>query len=109
VTVYLDETDPPAAYTGSNILQDVFDFGDVSFERVSSTFKNVSDSIICYIREDENANHSAPTLGLVLQDQTCIQVQWSWLAFSAMLVALITVFLAAQDRRRIAVLGEIYS
>ena len=95
VTVYPDESFQPAGYIGSDILQNFFHFGNVSFERVNSTFQNVSDSITKYVRENGNANHSAPAIGVVLHDQTCVRVRWWWLAFPVALVALTIFFLAA--------------
>jgi Protein of unknown function (DUF3176) len=102
VTVGMGESGEPTSPNGPQVLQNIFDFGNVSFGRVDSIFQNVSDSITNYIRENGNVNHSAPAIGLVLHDQTCVQVRWWWLAFPVVLVVLTIVFFAAmviQTRR----------
>ena len=102
VTVGMGESGEPTSPNGPQVLQSIFDFGNVSFGRVDSIFQNVSDSITKYIRENGNVNHSAPAIGLVLHDQTCVQVRWWWLAFPVVLVVLTIVFFAAmviQTRR----------
>ena len=102
VTVAMGESGEPTSPNGPQVLQNIFDFGNVSFDRVDSIFQNVSDSITNYIRENGNVNHSAPVIGLVLHDQTCVQVRWWWLAFPVVLVVLTIVFFAAmviQTRR----------
>ena len=102
VTVGMDESGGPTSPNGPQILQNIFDFGNVSFGRVDSIFQNVSDSITKYIRENGNVNHSAPAIGLVLHDQTCVQVRWWWLAFPVVLVVLTIFFFTAmviQTRR----------
>ena len=95
VTVSPDLSGQPAIYVGSDLLQNFSSFGNVSFERVDSTFQNVSDSITKYIRQNGNANHSAPAIGVVLHDQTCVRVRWWWLAFPVVSVALTIFFFTA--------------
>ncbi|KAI7788942.1 hypothetical protein LA080_005044 [Diaporthe eres] len=45
-------------FDGPELLQDIYDYGRVDFERVQSAFKNISDSLTTYIRTHGNASHS---------------------------------------------------
>ena len=77
---------------GSQNLQTIYNYGDVSFDRVNSTFQNISDSITNYFRQNGLSKYSDPAKGVVLQDQTCLSVQWAWLAFPSALVLLTLIF-----------------
>ncbi|KAF7510844.1 hypothetical protein GJ744_005944 [Endocarpon pusillum] len=84
-----------ASYTGPQNLQRIYNYGNVSFERISRVFGNISDSLTNYIRQNGDVNHSAPAFGVVMRDQTCLQVRWGWLAFPAGLVLITLIFFAA--------------
>ncbi|MCJ1461150.1 hypothetical protein MMC28_011532 [Mycoblastus sanguinarius] len=78
---------------GPQNLQTIYNYGNVSFAQVNSTFSNISDSISNYLRQNGNANHSAPARGLVMHDETCLHVRWSWVAFPATFVLFTLIFL----------------
>ena len=79
---------------GPQILQTIYNYGDVSFDRVESTFQNVSDSITSFFRQNSFSKND-PAKGVVLHDQTCLSMQWAWLAFPSILVLSTLVFFIA--------------
>lgn len=64
----------------------------MSFDRVNSTFENISDSMTNFFRENGFTNFSNPAEGTVLRDQTFLSVRWGWLAFPTTLVILTSIF-----------------
>ena len=77
---------------GPQILQTIYNYGDVSFNRVNSTFQNISDSITSFFRQNSFSKYSNPAKGVVIHDQTCLSVRWAWLAFPSILVLLTLIF-----------------
>lgn len=80
---------------GPQVLQTIYNYGNVSFDRVDEIFQNISKSITTFFREDTTSNYSTPAKGLVMHDQTCLSVRWSWMAFPAILVLLTLIFFIA--------------
>jgi hypothetical protein len=99
---YGPEVDPTLLFgtTNLDILKIFFNWGNTSFEHVEGIFQNISETMTTLTRQMGNTNHSAPAVGTVMHDQTCLRVQWPWLAFPAasLLLAWISflVTLAAQ-------------
>ena len=81
-------------YNGSQNLQTIYNFGNVTLESIDSIFRNISDSLSTYIRQRGNSNHSAPVVGIVSHDDTCLEVRWGWLALPAAVVVATVVFFA---------------
>ena len=89
-----------AMFTGPDVLQSIYNYGNVDFERVTSTFKNISESLTNHMRmnpmpsgEATNiTNVSAPAIGMATQDKTCLQVDWPWLTLPFALVLFTVVF-----------------
>lgn len=79
-------------FSGPQVAQAVFNFGDVSFGRVSELFANVTDSLTNYIRQNGDDNFSAPAIGIARQEKACIAVRWPWLLFPVALVLLTLIF-----------------
>ena len=80
---------------GPQNLQTIYDYGNVTFDRVDETFQNISDSITSFIRQSKFANFSNPAQGITMRDQVCLSVRWPWLAFPAVLVLLTVIFFVA--------------
>ncbi|KAL7933972.1 hypothetical protein V8C35DRAFT_280290 [Trichoderma chlorosporum] len=79
--------------TGPQPLQVMYNVGHFDFERVEGIFGNISDSMTAYIRGAGQAELSSPATGEVMHYDTCLQVQWGWLALPAALVFLVIIFL----------------
>jgi hypothetical protein len=77
---------------GPQILQTIYNYGDVSFNRVNSTFQNISDSMTIFFRQNSFSKYSNPAKRVVMHDQTCLSVRWAWLAFPSILVLLTLIF-----------------
>lgn len=73
----------------------VYDYGNVSLERIQNIFNNVSNLITWYVRTNGNASFSQPATGRVLHYATCLEVRWAWIAFPAALTAALVAFFAA--------------
>lgn len=80
---------------GPQNLQTIYNYGNVSFDRVNETFQNISNSITKFIRQNSLSKWSNPAEGVVMHDQTCLSVRWPWLAFPAVLVLLTVIFFVA--------------
>ena len=80
---------------GPQNLQTLYNYGNVSFDRVNETFQNISKSITKYIRQNALGKWSNPAEGVVMHDQTCLSVRWPWLTFPAVLVLLTVIFFVA--------------
>ena len=78
---------------GSQILQTIYNYGEVSFDRVDSTFQNISDFMTSFFRQNSLPKYSDPAKGMVMHDRTCLSVRWAWLAFPSTLVLLALGFL----------------
>ncbi|KAJ2991313.1 hypothetical protein NUW58_g2557 [Xylaria curta] len=75
-------------FTGSQFLQYIYDSGHIDFDRIESTFANISKSLTTYIRTHGNETYSEPATGEVFHYSTCLQVNWPWIAFPSVLVFL---------------------
>ena len=80
---------------GSEVLQTIYNYSNVSFDRVNQVFENVSDSTTDFFRLQTLPKYNDPAQGLVSQDQMCLGVRWPWLAFPSTLVLLTLTFLIA--------------
>ncbi|KAG6363228.1 hypothetical protein INS49_008324 [Diaporthe citri] len=80
-------------FDGPELLQDIYSYGRVDFERVQSVFKNISDSLTIYLRTHGNASHSEPARGQVQHYATCLGIQWAWITLPAVLAVLTILFL----------------
>lgn len=96
LATFLNGTIKPGSYSydiqGSAQLQAIYNVGNLTFDRVNETWRNMSDSITTYIRQNGNANFSAPATGQAFRDQTCVNIRWPFLAYPAALVLLAIIF-----------------
>lgn len=77
---------------GVGVLQTIYNHGNIDFERIDNIFKNASDSMTNFIRQNANTSYSAPVKGQVHHYAVCLDVKWGWMAFPASLVALSVIF-----------------
>ncbi|KAF2968381.1 hypothetical protein GQX73_g5218 [Xylaria multiplex] len=80
--------------TGPLSLQQIFNWGNTSFERIDSTFSNVSQALTIFSRELGTGNRSVAALGDVNTFHTCLRVRWPWIAFPATLAVFSWIFFA---------------
>jgi hypothetical protein len=79
-------------YRGSAQLQAIYNEGNLTFDRINETWRNVSDSITTYMRQNGDVNFSAPATGQAFRYQTCVHIRWAFLAYPAVLVLLAIIF-----------------
>lgn len=80
---------------GPQSLQTIYNYGNVTFDRVNEIFQNISNSMTSFIRQSNNLNWSNPAEGVTMRDQVCLSVRWPWLALPAVLVLLTVIFFVA--------------
>lgn len=80
-------------FNGPEVLQKIYNYGRVDFERVQSVFENISESLTTFIRAYGNASYSEPVTGRVQHYAICLGIQWPWIALPAALAALTILFL----------------
>ncbi|OAL53836.1 hypothetical protein IQ07DRAFT_321033 [Pyrenochaeta sp. DS3sAY3a] len=89
---FLDAPTTISSYNGPQILQHVYNFGSLEFERIDSIFRNASTAFTNHIRRTGHENFSTPAVGVVSEYAVCIEIQWIWLLMPALL-AVLTIFL----------------
>ncbi len=91
----MDENGKIDPINGPQNLQTIYNYGNISFDRVNSTFHDISDTMTTLVRQNGHSNQSKPAFGAVMRNDTCLQVRWGWLALPAFLVLLTVIFFAA--------------
>lgn len=86
--------EPLGQFSGPQIIQSIFNFGDITFDRMTESMANVTESLTNYMRQNGGANFSTPAAGLTAQNKTCIAVHWAFLSFPAVLTLMTLVFFA---------------
>ncbi|KAF8860794.1 hypothetical protein BDZ45DRAFT_298933 [Acephala macrosclerotiorum] len=76
----------------SDFILAIFNSGNVSDVTIASNFKNISNSMTNYVRQNGQPLNSPFTVGKVLLLETCVHVRWEWLTFPAALFALTLIF-----------------
>ena len=93
---FLNGTIVPGSYSydyqGPVQLQAIYNNANITFERINETWWNISDSITTYMRQNGAENFSAPAIGQAFRGQTCVHIQWLFLAYPAALVLLAIIF-----------------
>ena len=83
-------------FHGTGELLALFRDGNMSLATVGQTFDRMAEALTVAAREFRRGQPLAePALGLVWTTDTCIRVEWGWIAFPAALVVATLVFLAA--------------
>lgn len=85
-------TAPEALRGSSDFISAIFNYGNVSDITIASNFKNISNSMTNYVRQNGQPVNSLFTVGKVLLSETCVHVRWEWLTFPAALFALTLIF-----------------
>lgn len=80
-------------FAGPEVLQHIYNYGRVDFERIQSVFQNLSDSLTTFVRTHGNASYSEPVKGQVQHYAICLGIQWPWIALPATLAVLTILFL----------------
>jgi hypothetical protein len=83
------------SYADPDWMMQLWNSGNATFMTVNATWAAIADSMTMRIRRSGDPSNSAPALGIVLQTETCVSVQWPWLIFPAALLLLTLVFLLA--------------
>lgn len=87
--------------TGSQLLQNIYNYGTFSFQRTESIFQNMSLSVTNHMRTTPGpttppllfANGTtSPALGATFTTKTCVNVQWAWFALPIALTILTLLF-----------------
>lgn len=91
-TVYVDPW--TARPTGNLWSVNVYNNGSATLDSVQDAMRGLADSITARWRTgDSVSNNVGPIRGTVWASQTCVHVNWAWLALPAALVLLTVVFL----------------
>ena len=76
--------------------------GHANITSAAAYMEGLAVSITAAIRQGGDSSNSSPARGTVFSSQTCVRVEWAWLAFPAVLLFLTLVFLmttVAKSRR----------
>ena len=76
--------------------------GHANITSAAAYMEGLAISITAAIRQGGDSSNSAPARGTAFSSQTCVRVEWAWLAFPAVLLFLTLVFLmttVAKSRR----------
>lgn len=90
-----------SGFEGPEVIENMYNWGHSDFERIQSIFANISTSLTTYIRThgsvdlSGNTSVSRDAQGRVYHYATCLQVQWYWILFPALLALLTAVFFGA--------------
>ena len=86
----------PYLYTSDSSLglAAIFNYGNVTIDRVDEIFRNTSDSLTTFVRQTAN-NHNRPAQGAVNRYDTCVGIRWEWLVLPRVLVFASTIFFVA--------------
>lgn len=82
-----------STFYGPDLLQSIYNYGKVDFERTEDEFRNISESLTTYIRTHGNVSYSEPVRGQVQHYATCLGIQWPWITLPAVLAVLTILFL----------------
>jgi len=82
------------SYNGSYLLRPFFNQSHTDIKVVDKLFKNAADALTKHIRAHGADNYSSPARGTVLHYAICLEVDWVWISFPAVLAGLTITFLA---------------
>ncbi|KAI4711434.1 hypothetical protein J4E89_003999 [Alternaria sp. Ai002NY15] len=75
------------------VLWDSGQLPDAPLEHVSSIMKNLTNAMNTVLRTHGMEEHSRPAEGTMWYTTTCIEINWAWIAFPAVMIALSAIFL----------------
>lgn len=85
-----------ASYDGPPQLRVIFNDTYASFSGINDTFTSIAEGITQRIRQYVQPSAlpvAKPVVGVVLEEKTCVDVRWPFVAFPAAVVALTIAFL----------------
>ncbi|KAK2591151.1 hypothetical protein QQS21_011165 [Conoideocrella luteorostrata] len=88
--------------SGSDMSKALYRNGTANLDSVQKFAKAVEDAMTVRMRQSGDGSQTGYTFGSVMESQTCVEVQWRWIAFPASLVLLSIVFLCLTAARAIA-------
>jgi uncharacterized protein DUF3176 len=74
---------PASGYSGPQVLQRLYNYGDTNFTWIDSIMRNGSTALTNQIRQTGVTNFSTPATGVVSHFATCVQIQWYWISLPA--------------------------
>ena len=92
----------PQSADGQASLQAMYQGGNVSFEIINATMHNLTEAMTSYTREHGDLNWSEAAEGQAWRTDTCVRIEWGWLASPAALTGLTLIFfvtMIVQTRR----------
>lgn len=78
---------------GDTWMLSLYANGKANLTSAAAYFEGLAISMTAAIRENGDSSNSAPARGTVFGSQTCVGVEWAWLALPAVLLFLTLVFL----------------
>lgn len=84
-----------SGFEGPGVIPSIYNWGHTDFNRIQSIFANISNSFTTYIRTHGSPNNktfSKDAHGEVYHYATCLELQWPWISFLAILALLTAVF-----------------
>lgn len=85
----------PNVLGGDHVPEAIFQEGNVTFSTINDTFSRVAARLTTWNRENYAQYGPWYATGEVYKTQTCVQIEWAWLAYSAALVLATIIFLLA--------------
>ena len=82
-------------FSDSAWLGQLYHGGNVTISDANTTWATIADSMTVHMRQSADGFNLQPLNGEAQHTETCISVQWPWLAFPASLLVLSVVFLIA--------------
>ena len=84
---------PSGRAIGDAWMLRLFADGRANITTAAAYMKGLAISMTAAVREGGDPSNSAPARGTVFSNQTCVRVEWAWLALPAVLLFLTLVFL----------------
>ncbi|KAK8039440.1 hypothetical protein PG993_007851 [Apiospora rasikravindrae] len=81
-------------FQGDLLPKKLYSSGRIDMGHIENTFANLSESLTKYLRTHASENYSTPAHGVVNYSTTCIEVQWPWLTYPAVIALLTLVLLS---------------
>ena len=62
------------------------------FQNITKVFSSIADAMTVHIRENGDTDQSAPVIGMIGHESTCVHVYWGWLAYPFALILITLIF-----------------
>ena len=91
--VVLQTVLPVYSQGSSQVIEQLFQGGNISFGTVDDAFAGIANSLTNQLRQSNESGYSVPAVGTNYRPITCIRVRWAWIAYPCALVLIIVAFL----------------